>query len=228
MASPPEGDLFCKDSGETANERPPIFVGASVCRRTLQRLAAHMPSVAQSGMSRAFSSGQSEPQVVGKALGVEEPTEDAARPPGLPPEEPIAMRLSAHLLERLQDIVSILAGVLLVTLAAIVLGSAVVDFARSVGSEPLITGATRFLDRVLLVLILVEIVHTVVLSVRAHTLVPEPFLIVGLVAVIRRILLIVGEELPIEPLQFGLLIAMVAVFVASLVVVRLLARNGEQ
>jgi len=138
------------------------------------------------------------------------------------------MRLSAHLLERLQDIVSIVAGVLLVTLAAIVLGSAVVDFARSVGSEPLITGATRFLDRVLLVLILVEIVHTVVLSVRAHTLVPEPFLIVGLVAVIRRILLIVGEELPIEPLQFGLLIAMVAVFVASLVVVRLLARNGEQ
>jgi hypothetical protein len=41
-------------------------------------------------------------------------------------------------------------------------------------------------DRVLLVLILAEIVYTVVLSLRAHQLVAQPFFVVGLIAVIRK------------------------------------------
>ena len=42
----------------------------------------------------------------------------------------------------------------------------------------------------LVVLVLVEILHTVRISVRSHTLVTEPFLIVGLIATIRRMLVI--------------------------------------
>lgn len=126
----------------------------------------------------------------------------------------------AKIVERSQDVISVVAGAILVVLAAVVLISGLVDFVRTIGSEPAVTVATHLLDRVLLVLILVEIVHTVVLSVRAHTLVAEPFIVVGLVAVIRKILLILGEAQAINAVQFGVLAAMVAVFVASFLLVR--------
>jgi uncharacterized membrane protein (DUF373 family) len=45
----------------------------------------------------------------------------------------------------------------------------------------------RVLDQLLVVLMLVEILHTVRISIRSHTLVTEPFLVVGLIASIRRI-----------------------------------------
>jgi hypothetical protein len=51
----------------------------------------------------------------------------------------------------------------------------------------------RVLDQLLIVLMLVEILHTVRISIRSHTLVTEPFLVVGLIASIRRILVITLE-----------------------------------
>jgi uncharacterized membrane protein (DUF373 family) len=48
----------------------------------------------------------------------------------------------------------------------------------------------EFIDRLLLVLMLVELLHTVRISIRSHTLVIEPFLIVGLIAIIRRTLVL--------------------------------------
>src|ERR1700692_3694127 len=51
----------------------------------------------------------------------------------------------------------------------------------------------RVLDELLVVLMLVEILHTVRISIRSHTLVTEPFLVVGLIASIRRILVITLE-----------------------------------
>src|SRR6202040_829925 len=48
----------------------------------------------------------------------------------------------------------------------------------------------RVLDQLLVVLLLVEILHTVRISIRSHTLVTEPFLVVGLIASIRRMLVI--------------------------------------
>jgi len=51
----------------------------------------------------------------------------------------------------------------------------------------------RVLDQLLLVLMLVEILHTVRISIRSHVLVTEPFLVVGLIASIRRVLVITLE-----------------------------------
>src|ERR1700686_1559157 len=53
--------------------------------------------------------------------------------------------------------------------------------------------ALRVLDQLLVVLMLVEILHTVRISIRSHTLVTEPFLVVGLIASIRRMLVITLE-----------------------------------
>jgi uncharacterized membrane protein (DUF373 family) len=51
----------------------------------------------------------------------------------------------------------------------------------------------ELLDRILLILMIVEILYTVQVSFREHTLVPEPFLIVGLIAAVRRILVTTAE-----------------------------------
>jgi len=51
----------------------------------------------------------------------------------------------------------------------------------------------QVLDHLLIVLMLVEILHTVSISIRSHILVTEPFLVVGLIASIRRILVITLE-----------------------------------
>lgn len=52
------------------------------------------------------------------------------------------------------------------------------------------TQTLRVLNELLVVLMLVEILHTVRISIRSHVLVTEPFLVVGLIASIRRILVI--------------------------------------
>ena len=55
------------------------------------------------------------------------------------------------------------------------------------------TGMFQILDQLLLVLMVVEILHTVRTSIHSHSLVTEPFLIVGLIASIRRMLVITLE-----------------------------------
>jgi len=52
------------------------------------------------------------------------------------------------------------------------------------------TQTLRVLNELLIVLMLAEILHTVRISIRSHVLVTEPFLVVGLIASIRRILVI--------------------------------------
>ena len=59
---------------------------------------------------------------------------------------------------------------------------------------PLAAQTLRVLNELLIVLMLVEILHTVRISIRSHMLViAEPFLIVGLIATIRRMLVITLE-----------------------------------
>jgi len=122
-------------------------------------------------------------------------------------------------LEHAQDLVSVIVGVLLVALAAVVLVLGIADFFRDVAHGPVETAVINLLNRVLLVLILVEIMHTVVLSLRAHHLVTQPLLAVGLVAVIRKILFVLSSEQSVSSSELALLIAMIAVFVAALILV---------
>lgn len=123
-------------------------------------------------------------------------------------------------LEHAQDVVAVGVGLVLIALAATLLISAVVDFADGIYGS-IAAAAPLLLDRVLLVLILVEIVHTVVLSLRAHKLVAQPFIVVGLIAVIRRILVVLtpGGHASVSVPELGLLIGMIAVFVAGLIAV---------
>ena len=129
------------------------------------------------------------------------------------------------LLELAQDLVTVLVGVTLIVLAAGLLVTAIIDFFHS--SQPMLTRATSFLDEILLVLILVEIVHTVMLSMRSHELHPEPFIVVGLIAAIRKLLFVLSGQKPLSTSQFVLYLATAAVFIVALVAVRRWAPVGD-
>ena len=63
---------------------------------------------------------------------------------------------------------------------------------------------------------------------RAHHLVAQPFIIVGLVAVIRRILVVLTGTGTVPTPQVALLIAMIFVFVAALLAVTWFDRKWKE
>jgi uncharacterized membrane protein (DUF373 family) len=121
-----------------------------------------------------------------------------------------------------------LAAVLLV--AVFIIGGEVVheivDGVQSGGVE----AALKILDRVLLIFIIAELIYTLRISLARSQLILEPFLIIGLVAVVRRILiataqveqwLVAGRD--ISPLLYEL--GALAGLVLSLAIALSLARR---
>jgi uncharacterized membrane protein (DUF373 family) len=130
-------------------------------------------------------------------------------------------------LEHAQDYVAGVVGVVLILLAAVLIVSGLIGFVHDLATRNVLVAATGLLDRLLLVLIVAEIVHTVVLSLRAHRLVAQPFIVVGLVAVIRKILLVLSSQASPDTTQLWLLIAMVVAFVAGLIAVSRFEKKEE-
>jgi uncharacterized membrane protein (DUF373 family) len=175
--------------------------------------------VAMAGIS---ASGGEEPDAAGAATRAEAGATPARRL-GI-----TQVRRSISALEHSQDVITVTVGVLLIGLAIVLLISGIVDFISD-SSKGISSASLSLLDRVLFVLILIEIVHTVVLSLRSHRLLAQPFIVVGLIAVVRRILLVLtpGSGAPLSTSELALLIAMVAVFVGGLIAVSRFERSEE-
>ena len=94
---------------------------------------------------------------------------------------------------RVEDAVYVGLGTLLAAMALALLVAVAIAFAQAVLTETLPSHAVALLDRLLLILMIVEILYTVQVSFSEHALVPEPFLIVGLIATIRRLLVLTAE-----------------------------------
>ena len=112
--------------------------------------------------------------------------------PASPKASP-AERQTAHLIHKVeQGVYMAVAALLVLSLALALLGAAALlwkGIPEFTATEPVY----RIIDRLLFVLMLVEILHTVHASIRTGTLLCEPFLIVGLIACIRRMLVITLE-----------------------------------
>jgi hypothetical protein len=142
----------------------------------------------------------------------------------------VVTRWFAQAFGRIEDLVYVGLAILLAALAIGLLIDGVLAFARAVMANELSARVALLLDRMLLILMVVEILYTVQVSLREHSLTPEPFLVVGLIAGIRRILVLTAEfsDLLLEGgstftnamLELGLLTAMVLVLVAALVLLR--------
>ena len=130
-----------------------------------------------------------------------------------------------------EDAVYLGLGVLLAGCALTLLASGVYTFWQQLLAGSLSQNIIPLLDRLLLILLIVELMYTVQASFREHSLAPEPFLIVGLIAVVRR-LLVLTAELPqlldkADPaifrqvsIELALLALMIVALVASLVMLR--------
>ena len=104
----------------------------------------------------------------------------------------------AHYIALTERFVLILIAIVLSILAILLLGSGVLALAQAAISGTIRDQAIEILDTVLLVMMTMEIVYTVTLSLESHTLVAEPFLVIGSIAAIRRMLVITAESTKLE------------------------------
>jgi uncharacterized membrane protein (DUF373 family) len=131
---------------------------------------------------------------------------------------------------RLQDFLYVALGILLSVSAVALIAYGGIDLTRALVKGVDIRAIVTLLDRILLSLMIVELLYTVQVSFREHVLVPEPFLLVALIATVRRILVITAEfgaQVMLESAHFrqvmvelALLTVLILVLVASVVILR--------
>ncbi len=155
-----------------------------------------------------------------------------------------ALRLSNRLFLNIEHGIYVVLGIVLsvtavmaLVLAIITVGSGLMNWSN--GDALLV-----IIDRLLFVLMLAEILHTVRVSISSGTLDCEPFLIVGLIASIRRILVITLESSQSAPhnpsagenqagfqssmIELGVLAGLILVMVISIYLLRRVDRmNGS-
>jgi uncharacterized membrane protein (DUF373 family) len=123
-------------------------------------------------------------------------------------------------------------GVLLIIAAVVGLFQAGTALWRGIAGGTAGSSGIEALDQLLLVLMMVEILHTVRISVRTQTLTVQPFLVVGLIASIRRVLVITTQAARLAEqghtgaadqaafrnsmIELGVLAALIVVFVLSI------------
>lgn len=84
----------------------------------------------------------------------------------------------------------------------------------------------EIISKTLLLLMIIEILVTVRISVKEHTICAEPFFVIGLIASIRRILIISVETAYMHDffnqymIEIGVLVSLSLVFVISIVLLR--------
>jgi uncharacterized membrane protein (DUF373 family) len=143
---------------------------------------------------------------------------------------------ASQFLHLLEAALYIIVGVLLSAAAISVLFDATGILWRGIADHALSSYGLQVLDQLLFVLVLVEFLHTVRISIRAQEILIEPFLIVGLIASVRRVLVITmqaakltegGHSSPemvsafqYSMIELGLLGILVLVFVLSIYLLR--------
>jgi uncharacterized membrane protein (DUF373 family) len=112
------------------------------------------------------------------------------RSPTTRPAETRFQLFSSEALAQVEMVLYAALGLILSLAALFALFSAGQALWHGLSAETSSRTVVEVIDRLLVVLVLVEILHTVRISIRSHTLVTEPFLVVGLIASIRRMLVI--------------------------------------
>ena len=138
---------------------------------------------------------------------------------------------AASLFSTLESVLLALIGVALVAVAVLLLYSSMHDLNEAVhrGPSEIESKAIIILNTVLLVMMTIEIVYTVAISLKSHTLDAEPFLIIGVIAGIRRMLVITATSAQLEAqsgqfhnmlVELGLLAATVVALAIAISILR--------
>jgi hypothetical protein len=133
-------------------------------------------------------------------------------------------------LSSVEDIVYVGLGLLLTIAALTLLLAALKSVVLALWNRALGGQIVNLLDQILLILLVVELLYTVQVSFRERGLIAEPFLLVALIAAIRRILILTAEVARLPEageavfrhamLELGVLTVMVLVLVGSLIMLQ--------
>ena len=153
-----------------------------------------------------------------------------------PSETNRVMQLSSVAFLAVEHGLYIALGLILAITAILALGGVALELWDAIGQSSGGEALLKIVDRLLFVLMLAEILHTVRVSIRSGTLTCEPFLIVGLIASIRRVLVITlessqatpgkageagaGEAFQSSMIELGVLGCLILVMVLSIYLVR--------
>jgi uncharacterized membrane protein (DUF373 family) len=153
-----------------------------------------------------------------------------AHPSGSKPRESGGTRpeISVGLLERFQEFVYLIVALLLALAAfGVIYGTAKELVEGILDGDGTIGMGLRLLDRVLLLLIVAELLHTLSLVLYEGAISAEPFLLVGLIAVVRRVVVVTAqiEQAPGPPpngqlLELGVLAGLALAFGAAIYLLR--------
>ena len=152
------------------------------------------------------------------------------------------VRISSDMFLQVEHTLYIALGIVLSLTALLALGSAAATLWEAIINWGGSTAMLSIIDKLLFVLMLAEILHTVRVSIRSGALTCEPFLIVGLIASIRRVLVITLESSQTKPgkaieagqdqvfsasmIELGVLAGLILTMVISIYLVRHSSRNG--
>lgn len=133
-------------------------------------------------------------------------------------------------LSSVEDIVYVGLGLLLTIAALTLLLTTLKSVVLALWSRALGGQIVNLLDQILLILLVIELLYTVQVSFRERGLIAEPFLVVALIAAIRRILILTAEVARLPDageavfrhamLELGVLTIMVLVLVGSLIMLQ--------
>lgn len=100
--------------------------------------------------------------------------------------------LAARVFDYVEDGIYVVVAALLVIAGVFVLGNTLGSLVHDIAKTPSQV-AVDILDNGLLLFIIAELLHTVRATIQERTLVVEPFLIVGIIAGVRRLLLLTAQ-----------------------------------
>jgi uncharacterized membrane protein (DUF373 family) len=133
-------------------------------------------------------------------------------------------------LSSVEDIVYVGLGLLLTIAALTLLLTTLKSVLLALWTRALGGQIVNLLDQILLILLVIELLYTVQVSFRERGLIAEPFLVVALIAAIRRILILTAEVARLPEageavfrhamLELGVLTVMVLVLVGSLIMLQ--------
>jgi len=120
-----------------------------------------------------------------------------------------------------EDAIYLVTAALLGVTAVVLIVATARDLVRSSNAGPMMQRALKALDSLLLVLMIVELLHTIRLFIVGHALVPEPFLVVALIAGVRRVLILTTEAsqyIQTQPEQFRMALREMSLLMLSFLV----------
>jgi hypothetical protein len=131
-------------------------------------------------------------------------------------------RAMSDLLTYGEDVIYLATAALLAATAVILLVATARSLLQALRTSAVMTESLKALDSLLLVLMIVELLHTIRLFLVEHLLVPEPFLIVALIAGVRRMLILTTEAsqyIQAKPEQFRMALLEMALIMVSFLVI---------